>query len=125
MEQTVKIAFASTDSKRVDQHFGSAKAFAIFDVSPDSAQQVEISEFGHLAQDGNEDKLDTKIEMLEGCSAVFCQAAGPSAIKRLLTIGVQPVKVSEGADINTLIRDIQQEMKFGATGWFPGFARKA
>jgi nitrogen fixation protein NifX len=117
MEQPLRIAFASTDSKRVNQHFGSAKAFSIFAVTPDHAEQIEASEFGHLAQDGNEDKLDTKIEVLQGCSAVYCQAAGPSAIKRLLTIGVQPVKVSEGAEIKSLIRDIQTEMKFGASGW--------
>ena len=38
MEQTLKIAFASTDSKQVNQHFGSAKAFAIFAVGPDKWQ---------------------------------------------------------------------------------------
>jgi len=117
MEHSLKIAFASSNSKSVDQHFGSAKTFAIFDVTPERADQIEINEFGELAQDGNEDKLDIKMNMLEGCTAVYCQAAGPSAIKRLLTVGVQPVKVAEGSVIKELLADIQQEMKTGPTGW--------
>lgn len=117
MEHALKIAFASTDSKVVNQHFGSARAFAIFEVTSEHAEQVEVNEFGTLAQDGNEDKLDIKMSILEGCIAVYCQAAGPSAIKRLMTIGVQPVKVSEGSVIKDLLTDIQQEMKTGPSGW--------
>jgi len=117
MENALKIAFASSDSKTVNQHFGAAKSFAIFEVTPDCVEQVEVSEFGELAQDGNEDKLDIKMGILEGCSAVYCQAAGPSAIKRLMSIDVQPVKVSEGAVIKDLLRDIQKEMECGASGW--------
>lgn len=117
MAQALKIAFASSDSKTVDQHFGSARSFAIFEVTPDHTDQVEINEFGVLAQDGNEDKLEAKMGILAGCTAVYCQAAGPSAIKRLMTIGVQPVKVSEGSVIKDLLADIQQEMKNGPSGW--------
>ncbi len=117
MQPALKIAFASSNSKTVDQHFGSAKSFAIFEVTADQASQIEINEFADLAQDGNEDKLDIKMSMLEGCAAVYCQAAGPSAIKRLLTMAVQPVKVSEGSVIKQLLADIQQEMKTGPEGW--------
>jgi len=117
MDQALKIAFASSDSKTVNQHFGSAKSFAVFEVTPERADQVEVNEFGMLAQDGNEDKLEVKMGILEGCTAVYCQAAGPSAIKRLMTIGVQPVKVSEGSVIKDLLADIQQEMKNGPSGW--------
>lgn len=117
MDQAVKVAFATTDAKSVNQHFGSAKGFVIYAIAPDGASQVEASEFGVLAQDGNEDKLDEKMNILAGCEAVYCQAAGPSAVKRLLQLGVQPIKVSEGACIARLIADIQAEMRSGATGW--------
>lgn len=117
MDNPLNVAFASSDSKYVNQHFGSAKSFAVFEITQDCSRQIEIMEFGNLAQDGNEDKLDDKIAVLEGCVAVYCQAAGPSAIKRLLSIGVQPVKVSENSVIKSLITDIQAEMVAGATGW--------
>lgn len=115
--QALKIAFASSDSTVVDQHLGSAKAFSLFEVTPVRADLVDVYEFGVLSQDGDEDKLDVKLSVLEGCTAVYCQAAGPSAIKRLMSIGVQPVKVTEGSAIAELMSDIQQEMKNGPTGW--------
>ena len=105
MEKPIRVAFASTDSKRVNQHFGSAKNFCVFDLTPVSSHQVEIMEFGVLAQDGNEDKLEEKLKLLEECTAVYCQAAGPSAIKRLLALSIQPVKVSENASTELLMND--------------------
>lgn len=117
MAEKLKVAFATTDTKHVNQHFGSAKGFAIYRIDADSAMQVEANEFGVLAQDGNEDKLEEKIALLEGCAAIYCQAVGPSAVKRLMTMGVQPIKVSENAVIEYLIRDLQAEMRAGPSGW--------
>ncbi len=117
MSEKLKVAFATTDTKHVNQHFGSAKGFAIYRIDGDSAVQVEANEFGVLSQDGNEDKLEEKIDVLEGCAAVYCQAVGPSAVKRLMTMGVQPIKVSGNADIAALIKDLQTEIKAGPSGW--------
>lgn len=117
MAEKLKVAFATTDTKYVNQHFGSAKGFAIYRIDGDSAVQVEANEFGVLAQDGNEDKLEEKIAILEGCAAVYCQAVGPSAVKRLMSMSVQPIKVTENADIATLIADLQAEIKAGPSGW--------
>jgi nitrogen fixation protein NifX len=117
METALKVAFASSDMVCVNQHFGSAKAFAIYAVNMDESQFVEVSQFGQLDQDGNEDKLAVKFQLLEGCAAVYCQAVGASAIKQLISIGIQPVKVHEGSLIKDLITDLQAEMKAGPSSW--------
>jgi nitrogen fixation protein NifX len=117
METALKIAFATTDMETVNQHFGSAKSFAIYAVDMDDAQLLEAAQFGELQQDGNEDKLSVKIELLNGCAAVYCQAVGGSAINQLITKGIQPVKVHEGGRINDLIVDLQNEMKAGPSSW--------
>lgn len=117
METALKIAFATTDMETVNQHFGSAKSFAIYAVNMDDAQLLEAAEFGELQQDGNEDKLSVKIELLNGCAAVYCQAVGGSAINQLITKGIQPVKVHEGGRIKDLIVDLQNEMKAGPSSW--------
>ncbi|MCG8608990.1 MAG: NifB/NifX family molybdenum-iron cluster-binding protein [Pseudomonadales bacterium] len=114
---SLKIAFASTDRVHVDQHFGSAKSFSIYAVNPDTHHLITVSEFGDLEQDGNEDKLLVKFQLLEGCAAVYCRACGASAVRQLMTIGIQPVKVSEGALIDDLIATIQQELKDGPSSW--------
>lgn len=117
METALKIAFASTDMESVDQHFGSAKSFAIYAVDMEDSQLLEVAQFGELSQDGNEDKLSVKIELLDGCAAVYCQAVGGSAINQLIAKGIQPVKVHEGGKIKDLIVDLQNEIKAGPSNW--------
>jgi nitrogen fixation protein NifX len=117
MNDAVRIAFATSDRRRVDQHFGSAEGFVVYAVSAEEAVLTDVAEFGDLAQDGNEDKLAAKLKMLEGCAAVYCQAVGASAIRQLLAIGVQPVKVESGAIVAGLIDELQQAMRSTPPPW--------
>ncbi len=116
-QQLLKVAFATSDRQVVNQHFGSARSFAIYGVGLDEARLLTVTEFGDLAQDGNEDKLGIKLETLQECIAVYCRACGASAVRQLLALGVQPVKVSESAQIAPLIAALQQELKEGPSSW--------
>ncbi|NIV31456.1 MAG: nitrogen fixation protein NifX, partial [Anaerolineae bacterium] len=53
----LRIAFASSDQQSVDQHFGTAIGFVIYELSESAAQQVEICRFAASAQDGDHGKL--------------------------------------------------------------------
>jgi nitrogen fixation protein NifX len=117
METAIKVAFATTDMVHVNQHFGSARSFAVYAVDPENFEILEAAQFGELAQDGNEDKLSVKIQLLEGCAAVYCQAVGASAVKQIVAQGIQPIKVHEGCTIQSLITDLQNEMKAGPSSW--------
>ena len=117
MNAAFKVAFATTDMKHVDQHFGAAKSFAIYAIGPEHACLVEANEFGKLDMDGNEDKLAAKIDALGDCIAVYSQAVGASAINQLKAKGVQPVKVSPGAEIADLVESLQQELREGPSHW--------
>ena len=117
MQTALKIAFATTDMETVNQHFGSAKSFAVYAVDMEEAHLLEAAEFGILNQDGNEDKLSVKLDLLDGCAAVYCQAVGGSAINQLIARGIQPVKVHEGGKIKNLIVDLQNEMRAGPSSW--------
>ncbi|MCB1774288.1 MAG: nitrogen fixation protein NifX, partial [Gammaproteobacteria bacterium] len=46
MDGALKVAFATTDMKHVDQHFGAARSFAIYAVDPEHVLFVEANEFG-------------------------------------------------------------------------------
>ena len=117
METAIKVAFATTDMVHVNQHFGSAKSFAVFAVDPENSEMLEAAQFGELSQDGNEDKLSVKLQLLDGCAAVYCQAVGASAVKQIVSQGIQPIKVHEGCTIKELINDLQNEMKAGPSSW--------
>jgi nitrogen fixation protein NifX len=117
MDTALKVAFATSDMTTVNQHFGSAKSFAVYAVNRDESQLLEAAQFGVLAQDGNEDKLSVKIDLLNGCAAVYCQAIGASAIDQLIANGIQPVKVHEGSKIADLVTDLQNELIAGPSSW--------
>ena len=72
----LKVAFASTDRTRVNQHFGAAEGFVVYEVTPDKATLVGVAEFAEEAMDGNEDKLGAKVDFLAGCAAVYVMAIG-------------------------------------------------
>ena len=112
-----KVAFATSDGLSVNQHFGSAKSFALYGIDFENAYLLEIAEFGALDQDGNEDKLVTKLKLLEDCIAVYCRACGASAVRQLLELNVQPIKVSEDTSIKDLIGALQLELGQGPSGW--------
>ncbi len=113
----IKIAFATDNFKSVNQHFGSASAFAIYALSLTDATLLEAAQFGALEQDGNEDKLAIKIALLQGCAAVYCGAAGGSAVRQLLAAGIQPIKVEGTPEIAKLINDLQTEMQTQPPVW--------
>jgi len=117
MDTAIKVAFATTDMVYVNQHFGSARSFAVYAVNPEQSELLEAAQFGELAQDGNEDKLSVKIQLLNGCAAVYCQAIGASAIKQIVSQGIQPIKVHKGSTIKNLLADLQNEMKSGPSSW--------
>lgn len=117
LDHAVKVAFASTDRKHVDQHFGSALAFAVYEVGPEGARFLEVIEFAPAAQDGNEDKLQAKIEALAGCAAVYVQAVGASAIGQLRAKGVQPLKVAPGTPIAAQLAELSRELSDNPPVW--------
>ena len=113
----VQVAFATGDMQQVDQHFGAAESFAVYAIDLNESRLLEVTQFGRLAMDGNEDKLTAKIAALEGCIAVYCQAVGSSAVNQLRARGIQPVKVEPGAKVSDLIAALQEELRAGPTSW--------
>jgi len=93
MTAALMVAFATSDMKRVDQHFGAARSIAIYAVNPERVCFVEANEFSQTKSDGNENKLAARIAVLEGCIAIYCQAIGTSAINQLRAKGIQALKV--------------------------------
>lgn len=120
----LRVAFATSDRQRVDQHFGSSVSFVIYGVNLDSARLLSVAEFGEQEQDGNEDKLAHKLEWLAGCIAVYCRACGASAVRQLLALGVQPVKVTDATPIAELLEALQAELREGPSTWLAKAIRR-
>lgn len=115
----VQIAFASSDRCHVNQHFGAAEAFVIFSLNEKEYRMVEIAEFSgsDTLKDHQEGKLEAKIQLLQGCAAVYCNAVGASAIRQLLATGIQPLKVEQGELIEDLLKQLCDSWSSSAPVW--------
>lgn len=118
----MKIAFATQDLKRVDAHFGWAKNIAIYDVSPTDHHFVEVVQFdGDLQEDGNEDKLAPKLEVIKDCAILYVAAIGGSGAARVVAQNIHPIKVNEPEVIAEILVKLQGVL----SGTPPPWLRKA
>lgn len=113
----LRVAFASGDRLRVDQHFGAAEGFVIYAVDGERAKLMEVVEFASESMDGNENKLPAKIEALTGCAAVYCLAVGASAVRQLVAEGIQPIRLEAPEDIEIMLQQIRTGIREGGVPW--------
>ncbi len=83
----IRIAFASTDGAYIDQHFGSARYFQIYDVDGAVYEQVESRKTQALCQGSCEGGFDHLYEALKDCDAVFVLKIGQSAAAYMIGRG--------------------------------------
>lgn len=111
------VAFASMDGDMVDQHFGSAQAFYLYALDAESSELISSKDFGVEKKDGNEDKLKPKLAWLAGADIVYCGSIGGSATRQLLALGIHPVKVKGGPDVEELIEELQVQLHGERENW--------
>jgi len=109
-EKYLMVAFASSDSECVNQHFGSSVGFDVYSVSANDSTLLTNKRFAKEKKDGNEDKLKPKLAWLHGSDLVYVGSIGGSATKQLVSLGVTPVVVKGGAEIEDIINELQDEL---------------
>jgi len=89
----ILIAVATTGGGRVNEHFGHAKEFQVYELSTGGAKFV-----GHRRVDlycqggfGDEDSLESVIRAINDCAAVFVAKIGGCPKTDLLKAGIEPV----------------------------------
>lgn len=106
----LRIAFASLDGECVDQHFGSAQGFFVYEVGASESRLIASKVFPKEKKDGNEDKLKPRLSWLVGSDLVYCGSVGGSATRQLMALGVTPVVVKAGPDVEDLLAQVQGEL---------------
>lgn len=112
----MKVAFASSDGDRIDEHFGKATAFHIWEVEPDKA--CCVSRIGQSDPgDDDEDHILAKARALEGCSiACSIQIGGPAAAK-LVARHIHPMKTDRVVPIKEMVEKLQNVLRGSAPPW--------
>ncbi|WP_068114918.1 nitrogen fixation protein NifX [Tropicimonas marinistellae] len=124
-EKPLRVAIATNDLENLNAHFGSAKKFAIYDVTSNSASFVEAVAFDDVtAQSGKHDDIDDKItpkvDALEGCALLFALAIGGPSAAKVVKAGVHPIKRKAPEPISAVLEQVQTMLQ----GTPPPFLRK-
>jgi nitrogen fixation protein NifX len=115
----MKIAFTTQDSVHVNAHFGSAKQIDVYEINQDGYELVENLTFGgNLKEDGNEDKLQPKMNAMMDCTIVYVADIGPGAAARLINKNVTPIKAPEqNAEIKDILDRLVATLKSSPPPW--------
>ena len=95
----MKIAIATKSGTEIDQHFGHAERFLIYDYSNDSYEQVDevsVDKYCQFDPDNpfRHRQFDGIVKALSGCQAVVTAMIGQLPREELLKAGILPVTTS-------------------------------
>ena len=123
----MKVAFATTDGAHVDEHFGRAGMFTIYEFTSEGYQNLEMRIFaegqdieveGTKGQGALHDAaVKQKVERLSDCGIVYLTSIGGPSAARLASKGIMPVKVPEGVGIEESAQKLLEAIRTAPPPW--------
>ncbi len=119
----LRIAIATQDMAGLNAHFGSARKFAIYDVTPDAFAFVEAIGFDDVSDEGGkhkedgDDRITPKVEALDGVNLLFVRAIGGPAAAKVVKARIHPVKIPDPMPIEDVIARVQTMLKGSPPPW--------
>lgn len=112
---SARVGVATKSGGLVDQHFGHAREFLVYDVNRGGARLVgrRTSDRTCSGGDGDDDALTVTLRALADCDAVLIAKVGHCPRQRLAAAGIFPV-----------VDHAFQPIEAAALGWFEGFAAR-
>lgn len=123
----MKIAFATTDEINVDEHFGRAGMFVIYELMKDGYKFLETRRFAD-GRDAvvektkgrgqiHDDIVQTKVDKLEDCKIIYLTEIGGPSAARLVKKGIMPIKVKEPVSIEESMQKLYETVKASPPPW--------
>jgi nitrogen fixation protein NifX len=123
----VKIAFATTDGANVDEHFGRAGMFAVYDMGREGYRLIEMRKFADGIDtavtgtrdrgEAHEDAVQAKVDRLADCKIIFMTEIGGPSAARLVKKGIMPMKVKAATPIEDSIRQLHETIRRSPPPW--------
>ncbi|APG86882.1 nitrogen fixation protein NifX (plasmid) [Sinorhizobium americanum CCGM7] len=119
----MRVAIATQDMKTLNAHFGSAKCFAVYEVTSDGWSFVEAVAFEDVSDESGkhrgegDDRITPKVEALKGCHLLFCLAIGGPSAAKLVSARIHPIKVPQPQSIEDVLTRTQTMLRTGPPPW--------
>jgi nitrogen fixation protein NifB len=110
-----QVAVATKGDGRINEHFGHAREFQIFEVSTAGTRFVGHRRVDHYCQGGygDDDALPAVVTAINDCHAVFVAKIGRCPKEELAAAGIEPVDAYAHAFIEASV-----------LAWFDGYLRR-
>ena len=123
----MKVAFATTDGLNVNEHFGRAGMFAIYEMTEEGSQFMELRKFfdgpdraimdskdqGQL----HDDRVQAKVDRLADCKLIYLMEIGGPSAARLVKKGIMPMKVKEEVSIESALDQLRETIAKSPPPW--------
>jgi len=116
----MKVAFASTDKVHIDEHFGRAEEFYIWNIGPEEAEFSGVIQVTDEEGDAA-DRIEARGAALDECALVYVGEIGGPAAARLVAKKIHPLKSKTKEPITEVVEKLQEVLK----GTPPPWLRKA
>ncbi len=123
----MKVAFATTDGINVNEHFGRAGAFAVYEINRDSRHFVELRRFSDgvdraivdTREQGqvHDDAVQGKVERLADCKLIYLTEIGGPSAARLVKKGIMPMKVKGAVSIESALVELDKTIRKSPPPW--------
>ena len=112
----MKVAFASTDKIHVDEHFGQAKEFYLWEIAADNAEFTGVLQVDEGTGDAD-DRIEARSAALEDCAIVYVGQIGGPAAARLVQKKIHPLKSKEEEPITVIVEKLQEVLQGNPPPW--------
>jgi nitrogen fixation protein NifX len=123
----MKVAFATMDGNKVDEHFGRAGMFAIYEITEGGYHFVEMRKFADGIDQAivgtrdmgqlHDNAVQSKVDRLADCKLIYLTEIGGPAAARLVKKGIMPMKVKEPMSIESALRQLGETIKRSPPPW--------
>jgi nitrogen fixation protein NifX len=112
----MRIAFTSSDGRTIDQHFGQASQFWIWEVGPEGASPLGAVGVLPGGQD-EEDRIAARASAIAGCAVVYTQQIGGPAAAKLVARRIHPMKTGVEQPVAEAIEKLQEVLRGRPPPW--------
>jgi nitrogen fixation protein NifX len=109
MSSAIRIACATDSGDLIDGHFGTCKAFVIYELRPESFDFFDAR--STLAADEAEDRNKARASLIGDCQIACFQSIGGPAAAKVVRTGAHPLKVAPGTRMEDMLGHLQQALK--------------
>jgi nitrogen fixation protein NifX len=112
----MKVAFTSSTGDMIDQHFGMACAFSIWEITGDDARFLMKVE--NVQPEGDEeDRISGRADLISDCSIVYTMQIGGPAAAKLISRKIHPMKTNTAVPVAEIVDKLQGVLRGNPPPW--------